>query len=74
MRSNTTTTKSEEPTVGEDKSTVHILYHGVTLCGFGSGEFPSQWPPGHKWDYMINKHNASCQKCKRLAEENEAKF
>ena len=66
--------KDDEFMDGEVKRIVHILYHGQTLCGFGVGKFPGQWPPGHIWEYMINKHKASCKKCIELSAKYEAKF
>lgn len=29
--------------------TVHVLYHGLPLCGFGEGKVPAEWPADHAW-------------------------
>jgi hypothetical protein len=30
------------------KTTVHLLRHGLPLCGF-STKVPGEWPPNHVW-------------------------
>jgi hypothetical protein len=47
----------------------HILHAGRTLCGFGFGEFPGEWPAGHAWTHLIDQANATCPECVRVAEE-----
>lgn len=29
--------------------TVHVLYYGLPLCGYGEGKTPSEWPADHAW-------------------------
>lgn len=74
MNLNTEVIEDAESTGGTDKKTVHVLYHGVTLCGYGEGKLPRQWPSNHVWTYMIDQHNITCEECKRLVVEHKAKF
>jgi len=45
---------------------VHILHFGRTLCGFGYGMFPGEWPTGHRWTYL-GTDDATCVDCLREA-------
>lgn len=56
----------------EDKSTVHLLHGGVTLCNFYDGALPRDWPDGHRWvglsevrtEYGVRKENpVNCPEC-----------
>lgn len=29
--------------------TVHVLYHGLPLCGYGEGKPPAEWPADQAW-------------------------
>ena len=42
---------------------VHLLHEGRTLCGFGSGMFPGEWPGEHRWTWLYDAENATCSKC-----------
>jgi len=42
---------------------VHLLHEGRTLCGFGLGKFPGEWPDGHKWTWLHDAENVTCSKC-----------
>jgi hypothetical protein len=47
-----------------DGTVFHILRGGVTLCGFGRGAVPRDWPEGHKWmddaAYRLSKAPPRC--------------
>jgi hypothetical protein len=50
--------------------TVHILHHGLPLCGF-SHELPRDWPPGHKWVGKDEAELATCALCQDRANQRE---
>lgn len=49
--------------------TVHVLRHGLPLCGF-SREMPALWPQGHRWvrreDVATLQAELKCQACARV--------
>jgi hypothetical protein len=47
---------------------VHYLSGGLTLCGFGAGSVPGEWPPGHAWT-RIDGPGATCVSCVALLGE-----
>lgn len=47
--------------------TVHILRHGMPLCGF-SRDVPRDWPPGHLWVGLDDQTMATCLGCKAKLE------
>jgi hypothetical protein len=44
--------------------TVHILHHGLPLCGFHDG-IPAEWPDGHQWVGLGSAwlKDANCEGC-----------
>jgi len=52
---------------------VHILHQGFTLCGFGRGQFPGEWPAGHKWTYLNDLEGVTCKACLAAANTGENK-
>jgi hypothetical protein len=48
---------------------VHLLHYGVTLCGFGKGKLPGDWPPGHKWLGLNADRTKVTQKGGQMCEE-----
>ncbi len=55
------------------KVTIHQLAAGLTLCGFGNGTVPGDWPYGHRWAGDVCDVN--CQACRdavQLLVEEEA--
>jgi hypothetical protein len=50
--------------------TVHVLRHGLPLCGFATG-FPADWPPGHSWVGMDDLAVANCAGCREAAGDRE---
>lgn len=42
--------------------TVHILHHGLPLCGF-SKDVPGKWPEGHKWTAIHRPDHSTCVGC-----------
>lgn len=53
---------------------VHVLHEGATLCGFGYGQFPGEWPGGHRWTYAFDHGNVTCEKCRRKLEESQGEI
>lgn len=51
---------------------VHVLHGGFTLCGFGRGEFPGEWDAGHRWTYLNDLENVTCEKCLEAAKKGDA--
>jgi hypothetical protein len=47
---------------------VHVLTHGVALCGFDAGRVPRDWPPGHAWVSIEAQARASCNDCLQVLE------
>lgn len=52
---------------------VHLLHEGFTLCGFGRGQFPGEWNGGHRWTYINDAENATCEACLKALREREKK-
>lgn len=46
---------------------VHILHHGRPLCGAFPGKVPRDWPEGHKWVGLDERHLCSCGECVAIA-------
>lgn len=42
---------------------VHILHEGQTLCGFGYGLVPKDWPDGHRWASVDEPEFVTCKDC-----------
>ena len=53
--------------------TVHVLHEGFTLCGYGKGMFPGEWPGGHKWTYLHDLKNVTCEGCLEAAKKGDEK-
>lgn len=51
---------------------VHLLHEGSTLCGFGAGMFPGQWPVEHRWTWLQDAKNATCSKCMEVFKKSTA--
>lgn len=50
-------------------SIVHVLHHGLPLCGF-SRELPTSWPLGHVWLRAEDeRHRISCGRCRARADD-----
>ena len=47
--------------------TVHVLYHGLPLCGF-SNLTPVNWEKGNLWVGVADRDKATCSTCSTLAE------
>lgn len=43
------------------KHIVHILRHGMTLCGLKG--YPEGWPEGHLWVDDHDAEEATCKEC-----------
>lgn len=52
-------------------TTVHILFYGKTLCGFGEGQFPGQWPSDHRWTYAHDLEHVTCEQCRAKASKTD---
>jgi len=66
--------KRTEVSPAASSMTVHILRYGSTLCGFGWGQFPGEWPPGHKWAFPIELKDVTCEGCLEAADGMPIKF
>lgn len=53
-----------------DITTVHVLYHGRSLCEFHPG-LPADWPVGHTWVGINSKDKveATCSDCRDVLRE-----
>ena len=56
-------------TASASKMQVHVLWGGKALCGKFAGIQIREWPDGHIWCRMTNRHFASCLECCRIADE-----
>jgi len=55
--------------VSDPVVTIHVLRHGRALCGFMPGVVPGFWPEGREWIRLEEAKDATCDACKRAAEE-----
>lgn len=61
-------------------TTVHILLHGVALCGFQNGALPSEWPEGHRWigynvlAFSMPEGACLCGACSEVARRPEHQY
>jgi hypothetical protein len=53
---------------GVASSQVHILHHGVAVCGRMRG-VPGSWPAGHSWVRLSEAGEATCEFCFTYCQE-----
>ena len=55
-----------------EETRVHVLLHGLPLCGAYAGLVPGQWPSGHAWvpfaKVIVIKRGLPCIACLDAAE------